>query len=278
MRKLCIIGTTILLTISLLGCSTVKKENANSDTEKKVEVKTVSENTNKNQEQNKQTQKPENPQKPEQPKVASKKVIVIDPGHGNRSNLEKEPISPESKEMKIKDGGGADGVNTKTPEYEINMKVSMKLKEILEQKGYVVKMTKTENSQSPGNVERAEIGNKENAALVIRIHADSSESTTAVGASILVPAPINNNTSKIYNQSKNYGTTILNTLISEVGMRNKGVVERKDMTGFNWSKVPVVLVEMGFLSNPQEEKLLCSQNYQDKIANALSHGIENVFK
>ena len=49
-------------------------------------------------------------------------------------------------------------------------------------------------------------------------------------------------------------------------MKNRGVVERTDLTGFNWSKVPVILVETGFLSNPQEDKLLNSEEYQNKIA------------
>ena len=55
-----------------------------------------------------------------------KKVVVIDPGHANRSNLEKEPIAPNSSEMKIKDGGGAEGVVSRIPEYLVNMKVSEK--------------------------------------------------------------------------------------------------------------------------------------------------------
>ncbi len=207
-----------------------------------------------------------------------KKLIVIDAGHADKSNLEKEPIAPGSSEMKIKDGGGAEGVVTKTPEYSINMSVSKKLQALLEKDGYTVKMTKTENSQSLGNVERAEIGNKENADLVIRIHADSSDSSSTRGASMLVPEPINENTKAISEKSMNYGKTILNTLVSEVGMNNREVVQRNDMTGFNWSKVPVVLVEMGFLSNAEEDKLLCSEDYQNKLAQGLSHGIEAAVK
>jgi N-acetylmuramoyl-L-alanine amidase len=130
-------------------------------------------------------------------------------------------------------------------------------------------MTKTQDSQSLGNVERAEIGNNANAALVIRIHADSADSSSAKGASMLVPSPINENTKAIYASSKSYGQTVLSTLIKEVGMYNRGVVERNDMTGFNWSKVPVILVEMGFLSNPDEDRLLSAFDYQNKLAKGL---------
>ncbi|MFL0248654.1 N-acetylmuramoyl-L-alanine amidase family protein [Candidatus Clostridium stratigraminis] len=206
------------------------------------------------------------------------KIIVIDPGHANRSNLEKEPLAPGSTTMKIKDGGGAQGVATGTPEYRVNMNVSLKLKALLQNYGYTVVMTKTQDSQSLGNVERANIGNNAKADLVIRIHADSSTSTSAKGASMLVPSPINDNTKAIYAASKSYGKTVLNTLVQEVGMQNRGVTEHSDMTGFNWSKVPVILVEMGFLSNPNEDKLLSSDTYENKIAKALADGIKAVLK
>lgn len=203
------------------------------------------------------------------------KIIVIDPGHGKGSNLEKEQISPESSELKIKDGGGAEGKVTGTPEYVVNMKVALKLKKDLEEKGFNVILTKEEINMSLGNIERAEVGNKANASLVIRIHADSVDNSSAKGASMLVPAIINKNTKAIYNDSNRYGQVILDTLTSEVGMKNRGVVQRDDMTGFNWSTVPVVLVEMGFLSNPEEDKLLNTEDYQFKISKALSDGINS---
>lgn len=247
----------------------------------------------------KEIEKPKVPEKPKAPSVDNKeaaasknttasvaapktisgnKVIVIDPGHANRSNLEKEPTAPGSSQMKIKDGGGAEGVGTKVSEQAINLKVAFKLRDLLQSRGYTVVMTKTREDQSLGNVERAEVGNKANAALVIRIHADSADASSAKGASMLVPAAINENTKAIYAASKSYGTTILNTLVGEVGMSNRGIIESSDMTGFNWSKVPVVLIEMGFLSNPQEDKLLASQAYQDKLAKGLADGISNVIK
>lgn len=208
------------------------------------------------------------------PAKVSIKTIVIDPGHASHANLNKEANAPGSNVMKIKDGGGATGITTHTPEYAINMKVAMKLKNLLENQGYKVIMTKSENSVSLGNIERAEVGNSANAALVIRIHADSSTSSSVNGASLLVPAKINSNTNAISDISLKYGKIILNKLTSTVGMKNDGVVSRSDMTGFNWSKVPVVLVEMGFLSNSNEDKLLNSDSYQNKIASALANGIK----
>ncbi|MDP4178842.1 MAG: N-acetylmuramoyl-L-alanine amidase [Bacillota bacterium] len=201
------------------------------------------------------------------------RVIVIDPGHADHADLSTEPIAPNSSVMKIKDGGGAEGVSTGTPEYEVNMRVAVSLKNILQQNGYTVIMTKTSNSESPGNVDRAKIGNNANASLVIRIHADTSDDSSVKGASMLVPSAINDNTQKIYSESKRCGQIVLNTLANEVGMKNRGVVETDQMTGFNWSTVPVILVEMGFLSNPDEDRLLSSSDYENKLAKGLADGI-----
>jgi len=201
------------------------------------------------------------------------KTIVIDPGHANRSNLSKESLAPGSNEMKIKDGGGAQGIITKAPEYLVNMKVAIKLQTLLLAKGFNVVMTKTDNSLSLGNIDRANIGNNAKANLVVRIHADSNNDSSITGASMLVPAAINENTKAIYDESKRCATIVLNALISEALMKNRGVVEHRDMTGFNWSKVPVILVEMGFLSNAREDNLLNSEEYENKIALGLLKGI-----
>ena len=203
---------------------------------------------------------------------SSIKTVVIDPGHGPGGNSEKEAQSPDSSIMKIKDGGGAEGINSKTPEYIITMNVGLKLKNLLEANGINVVMTKDDINLAPGNIERAEVGNNNNADLAIRIHCDSADVLSARGASMLVPAPVGY-AENIAGISRTYGEVILNNLVSTVGMYNRGVIERSDLTGFNWSKVPVVLIEMGFLSNPEEDNLLNSDSYQEKLAQGLCNGI-----
>ena len=210
-------------------------------------------------------------------KKASKKrsdmVVVIDPGHASVTSMVKEQQAPGSNIMKIKEPGGAQGINTKTPEYVVNMAVAVRLKRLLEEKGYKVIMTKTVNKQMLGNIARAKVGNAAKADLVIRIHADSNNDSSIKGASMLVPAD-SKNTNAIYKTSKRYGQIVFNSLINSIGMNNRGVVERNDLTGFNWSVVPVILVEMGFQSNAEEDKQLATANYQDKLSKALSEGID----
>lgn len=206
-------------------------------------------------------------------KKRSDLVVVIDPGHASSTSLEKEQRAPGSNVMKIKEPGGAQGINTKTPEYVVNMAVSLRLRSLLKEKGYTVIMTKTDNKQMLGNVARAQIGNAAKADLVIRIHADANNDSSIIGASMLIPAD-SKNTKAIYKTSKRYGQIVFRNLIESIGMNNRGVVERNDLTGFNWSKAPIMLVEMGFLSNVEEDKKLTTVIYQDKLAKALSEGID----
>lgn len=298
MSKFIIKAVSILMIIGLFaGCSSQSQSNTGSDTDEAVssqeesdkskEADIESEN-NKTEEENSQQAVADTDNKAEENKEAakevnnqaastknnenSKKVIVIDPGHASCSNLEKEEQSPDSGIMKIKDGGGAQGTTTGTPEYVVNMSVAMKLKALLEADNYTVIMTKTSNDVSLGNIERANIGNDNNASLVIRIHCDSAENTSASGASMLVPAKIGY-ASAISDISRKYGETVLSSLVESAGMKNRGISVRDDMTGFNWSKVPVILVEMGFMSNPEEDKLLSDEGYQNKLAQGLCNGI-----
>ena len=138
-------------------------------------------------------------------------------------------------------------------------------------------LTKQDVAESKSNIERAEVGNKNNADLVVRIHADSAENSSISGASMHVPAN-NEYTSSFYKISKSYGTKTLNTYVDEIGIKNRGVIERNDLTGFNWSKVPVVLIEMGFLSNKEDDNFVSNTANHPKIAKAISDGIDKCFE
>lgn len=172
---------------------------------------------------------------------------------------------------------GTSGIYTRIPEYDLNLKVSLKLSDYLKKEGYKVILTRTSNLELLSNIERAEIGNNSKADLVIRIHADGSDNKEIAGASTLVPGNVGY-AKDIYTISKKYGEIIHKSLIDGCKMKNRGVNQRNDLTGFNWSKVPVVLVELGFMSNVNEDKLLATDSYQDKIAKSLMTGINNALK
>ncbi len=206
----------------------------------------------------------------------NRKIIVIDPGHSTQFNFDQEPIAPGSDITKRKYGTGTAGNITGVMERDIVLNVSFILKDLLQKEGYIVYITRDDHLDMLGNIERVNMANYVHADLMIRVHCDSSIYKSNDGASVLYPAP-QYYAIDIADESKAYGEIVLNTLIDKVGMDNFGTFERDDQTGFNFSKVPNITIEMGFLSNPAEEQLLIQASYQTRLAYALKDGINNIF-
>ena len=280
-RKITLLFIITSILVMVTGCVTINLESSNEKETSKVEDVQSSEKndsnkkqtTNKDESSNEDNSNKDNDSNEENSNI----TIVIDPGHSSTGTSGNEPISPNSSTTKLKDGLGATGSYTNIPEHKTNMSVALLVKKELTSKGYNVILTKQDVAESKSNIERAEVGNKNNADLVVRIHADSAENSSISGASMHVPAN-NEYTSSFYKISKSYGTTILNTYVDEIGIKNRGVIERNDLTGFNWSKVPVVLIEMGFLSNKEDDNFVSNTANHPKIAKAISDGIDKCFE
>lgn len=203
-------------------------------------------------------------------------LICIDPGHQEKGDSNLEPVAPGSYVKKARVSSGATGVATKKPEYILNLEASIVLKHILEDKGYKVIMTRESHNVNISNSERAIFANNNKANMVIRVHADSLNNPGKTGASILIPSKESKYTTSIYEDSQNCANLISNKM-KEVGIKVNGVFERGDLTGFNWSEVPVVLVEMGFLSNYNEDQIMSNPEYQKKLMQAISDGLDEYF-
>jgi N-acetylmuramoyl-L-alanine amidase len=201
--------------------------------------------------------------------IAAAALICLDPGHGTPSAIgrQREPIGPGSPVTKIKDGGGAAG------EAEVVLAIARRTRLLLLRRGYRVAMTRTGSTFRGGNVERAQFCNRRGAALMLRIHADGSASPAQRGISTLTPARRRGWTDDVYSSSRRSARAVQRELVRATGARDLGIVERSDLTGFNWANVPVVLAETGFLTNPGERRLLRSSGYQWRVARGLTAGV-----
>ncbi len=205
--------------------------------------------------------------------AGGKPVVVVDPGHDARANLDEEPIGPGARETKIKDGGGTSGVVTGVSEAELNLRVSLRLRRMLRRAGVAVVMTRTRTKGvSMGNVARARIANRAGARLFLRVHADGSSDASVHGTHTLVPALRAGWTDDIYRSSGRAGRLVQRALVARLGSVDRGLNERSDITGFNWSDVPAILVELGFMTNPREDRRLNGRGYQRRAALGLCEG------
>lgn len=201
-------------------------------------------------------------------------TVCIDPGHQGKGDPKGEPIAPGSNNKKARVSSGTVGVATKNSEHVVNLKAAMILKELLSQKKYNVIMTRETDNVNISNIERAEIANNANANIMIRIHCDSINDCSKTGATILVPSKDSKYTSGIYSKSNKYAE-ILKKELQDNNIKINGIFERNDITGFNWSKVPVVILEMGFMSNYNEDKMLSDSNYQKLMMECVARAIDN---
>lgn len=208
---------------------------------------------------------------------ATRPVVVIDPGHDLRANLQTEPIGPGSATRKIKDGGGTRGVVSGTTEAQLNLAISLRLQRLLEREGVMVVLTRSRTAgTSIGNVARAGIANRAGAALFLRIHADGAPSSSARGTHTLYPALRAGWTDDIYDRSRRAARTVQRELITALGFPDRGLQERSDMTGFNWADVPTILVEVGFMTNATEDRELATAAYRERAARGLCRGVTRV--
>lgn len=203
----------------------------------------------------------------------SRPVVCIDPGHQARGDSNPEPLGPGSNEMKPRTSTGTVGVATGIRESELALAVSLKLRDALAERGIQVVMTRTTQDVRLSNIERARIANEAGADLFVRIHADGSENSSTNGIHVLYPASIKGWTDDIAATSKRAAVLAQRELIAATGATDLGVNARTDMTGFNWCDVPVILPEIGFMSNPEEDRRLADPAYQDKIVAGLVRAI-----
>lgn len=218
---------------------------------------------------------------PSTPSSTGKQFIVcIDPGHqGSWVDMSaQEPMAPGSSKTKNKATTGTTGNFSKVPEYEVNLEVSLVLEKELTARGYKVIMTREDNDKAISNIERAELATESNADITVRIHANSDNSSSAAGALTMAPTSANEYLdSDIIEKSNTLASCIINSYCNATGLANKGVISADNMTGTNWSTVPVAILEMGFMSNQSDDLYITDSANHETMAKGIADGIDAYF-
>lgn len=209
-------------------------------------------------------------------------IIAIDASHQEKGgDLEKEePIGPDAEEKAKGFSEGTSGTVSGLTEAELNLSVAEKLKKQLEDRGYEVYMTRDNKESDLSESERAKNVNASGAQILISLHANGGEDSTEKGVEVMAPSYENpywkDRTGNI-KKSNALADIILQSYCEETGLNAKGLYNVDNQILLNWSEVPSVVLEMGFMSNESDDAYMAEEEHQQEMAEGIADGIDLYF-
>ena len=195
------------------------------------------------------------------------KTIFLDPGHGGRDS-----------------GAYYYGIAEK----DLNLQVSRKLRKRLEELGYTVLTSRDSDVDVDFVTERSRMVNKTNADFFISIHFNATGNDTTLNLGIQTysykedagyPSKINqywhNNPDRM-SESNRLAADLHSSLLTETGARDAGLLQATFAVLRETAK-PAVLLELGYMDNPEENQRIRSDQYQDKLVEGIIKGIQKYY-
>jgi N-acetylmuramoyl-L-alanine amidase len=199
-------------------------------------------------------------------------VVVVDAGHQAKPDMGLEPNRPGSSVRKAKVSPGVMGVATGAQESVESLAIALRVREALKTSGVDVVMVRTADDVNISNSERARIGNRAHADLVVRVHQGFSSDPALEGVTTFFPSG-NAWVTAIEMPSRAAAQHLEDAVVRATGARKHDIVGRSDLSGFNYSTVPAVMIECGYLSNRAEDAKLATPEYRLKIGDGIAAGV-----
>ncbi|WP_051531568.1 N-acetylmuramoyl-L-alanine amidase [Clostridiisalibacter paucivorans] len=197
----------------------------------------------------------------------SGKTIVVDPGHGGDNN--------KLYNGRIGDSGSISPF-TNTKEKDLALTVSLKLREVLKSRGYNVVMTR-EKDEYIDLYKRSDIANAANADAFVSIHFNSTENISSATGIETLYCPSNKKTQTNPKDQYAFAKIMQDTLASGVNRKNRGLLNKPGYVVVREPNMPSVLMELGFLTNKEEERLVRTKDYQNRAVKAIADGLDKYF-
>ncbi len=207
------------------------------------------------------------------------RYIGVNAGHQGKPNNGRERVSPEKGSETVKKvTAGTTGVASRVPEYKINLKVALRLQTALQDKGARVLMARTTHNVNISNASRARTMNDAGVDLLLSLHCDGSLNRSKTGLHTLQPAKRGYQKGDVLKNSRALAALIQEEAIDATGAKDRGLNDRDDLASLNWAKMPVCLVEMGYMTNKAEDRKLNTTAYQKKLVKGFVAGITRYFQ
>jgi N-acetylmuramoyl-L-alanine amidase len=179
--------------------------------------------------------------------------------------------------MKAKVTTGTAGVASGLTEAQLNLSVSCQLRDELIARGYNVLMIRESQDVDISNAQRAQMATAAGADIFVRIHANGSDDASVSGVLTMSPTASNPYVAALYASCHSLSACVVDAICAQTGAINRGIYETDTMSGINWTTMPVTIVEMGYMTNPTEDLLMASEDYQVKLVTGIANGIDTYF-